>query len=206
MPTSAQPILITLLRHGEVDGPAHVLRGVSDEPLSAHGHAQMQQALLRAAPFDAIASSPLKRCQAFARDYANQHGVPVQVLAEFRELDFGTWEGLTPAEAAVRDPLAYPAFCAAHGMQAAPAGESLSALRTRVRHGWQTWMQQDCGYNRLLITHAGVLRALLMELFGFTPAQAFQIALPPAACVRISHLHGHMPFLLSLNAEQPCAD
>jgi hypothetical protein len=44
-----------------------------------------------------------------------------------------------------------------------------------------------------------VMRALLMELFSFTPAQAFQIALPEAACLRISWLQGQPPFLLSIN-------
>jgi len=40
---------------------------------------------------------------------------------------------------------------------------------------------------------------LLIELFGYTPAQAFQIALPEAACLRISLLQGLPPFLLSIN-------
>jgi hypothetical protein len=38
-----------------------------------------------------------------------------------------------------------------------------------------------------------------LELFGFTAAQAFQVALPEAASLRISWLHGQPPFLLSIN-------
>ena len=197
----ADPILVAVLRHGEVAGRAHVFRGALDEPLSAQGLEQMQQALARlpSAAFDAVATSPLKRCHEFAAAYAAQRGAPLQVLPPFSELAFGEWEGLTPDEAAARNPDQCRAFCATHGEHAPPNGESLAQLRARTNQGWHEWLGQDGGTNRLLVTHAGVMRALLMELFGFTPAQAFQVALPEAASLRISWLPGQPPFLLSIN-------
>lgn len=196
-----EPVVITILRHGAVRGRAHIFRGALDDVLSAQGVVQMQQALLHHPneKFDAIATSPLRRCHDFAATLAAQHGAPLQVISEFRELSFGDWEGLTPDEAAVRDPDAQQKFRDSYGEHAPPNGESLAALRARVAQGWQHWIARDTGNNRLLVTHAGVMRALLMELFAFTPAQAFQIALPEAARVRVSHLHGHEPFLLSVN-------
>ena len=197
----ADPIRVTVLRHGEVAGRAHVFRGTLDEPLGAQGMQQMQQALARcpAAAFDTVATSPLKRCHEFAAAYAAQQRLPLQVLPPFSELSFGDWEGLTPDEANACHPLEYQAFRTTHGEHAPPHGESLAQLRTRIHRGWHEWLARDEGMNRLLITHAGAMRALLMELFGFTPAQAFQIALPEAACLRISWLHGQPPFLLSIN-------
>jgi broad specificity phosphatase PhoE len=194
-------IQIAILRHGAVQGRAHVFRGTSNEPLSALGLAQMQRALARiaGAPFDTLATSPLPRCHQFATDYAAQQQLPLQVMPCFSELDFGEWEGLTPDEAAARNPSEYAAFRATHGAHAPPDGETLAAFRTRIAQGWRAWMDQGGGSHRLLVTHAGVMRALLMELLGLTPAQTFQIALPEAACLRISHLHGQPPFLLSLN-------
>lgn len=200
-PIPEVPTLITLLRHGEVAGRADVLRGASEEKLSAQGVLQMQHALIGigGAPYDHIATSPLPRCLNFAQDYAAQQGLNAQVLPCFGELNFGDWEGLTPSEAHARNPADYENFQATHGVHPPPQGESLDALRVRVLAGWQACLTQHEGTNRLLITHAGVIRALLMELFGFTPAQTFQIALPLAATVRISHLPGHAPFLLSIN-------
>ncbi|MGB7650156.1 MAG: histidine phosphatase family protein [Gallionella sp.] len=192
-------IVITVLRHGEVAGRAHIFRGASEEGLTKKGRAQMQQALNLHAPFNCIATSPLRRCHEFAAHYAQQHALPLQVLPCFSELNFGDWEGLTPNQAAARNPNEYAAFSASHGLNPPPRGEALAAFRSRIGQGWHNWLQQDLGEQRVLMTHAGVMRALLMELFGFTPAQAFQIALPEAACMRISHLHGHAPFLLSLN-------
>lgn len=195
------PILVTVLRHGAVAGRAHVFRGTLDEPLSAPGMQQMEQTLARCptTAFDAVATSPLKRCHEFAADYVARHCVPLQVLPLFGELSFGEWEGLTPDEASARYPAEYQAFRATHGEHAPPSGEALVQLRKRVSQGWKEWLAQDAGTNRLLVTHAGVMRALLMELFGYTPAQVFQIALPEAACLRISWLHGQPPFLLSIN-------
>ncbi len=195
------PVIVTVLRHGEVAGRTHVFRGTLDEPLGARSGVQMQQSLEHcgAYGFDTVATSPLRRCHDFAAEYAMQHGLPLQVLPPFGELSFGDWEGLTPDEARARHPAEYQAFRTTHGEQAPPHGETLAQFRKRVALGWHEWLAQDAGTNRLLITHAGVIRALLMELFGFTPAQAFQIALPEAACLRISWLHGQPPFLLSIN-------
>jgi alpha-ribazole phosphatase len=195
------PILVTVLRHGAVAGRAHVFRGRLDEPLSAQGVQQMEQTLARCAAtaFDTVATSPLKRCHEFAAAYVAQRRLPLRVLPPFGELAFGDWEGLTPEEAAERNPAEYQAFRASGGEHAPPNGESLAQFRARIGLGWQEWLARNDGTNRLLITHAGVMRALLMELFGFTPAQAFQIALPEAACLRISWLHGKPPFLLSVN-------
>lgn len=196
-----EPIVVTVLRHGAVAGRAHVFRGALNEPLSVRGIEQMQQALVRSSAtiFDVVATSPLKRCHEFAAVYAAQHQVSLQVLPPFSELAFGNWEGLTVDEVAALDPAEYQAFRATHGEHAPPNGESLAQFRTRINLGWHEWLARDDGTKRLLITHAGVMRALLMELFGFTPKQAFQIALPEAACLRISWLHGQPPFLLSIN-------
>ncbi len=195
------PILVTVLRHGEVAGRAHVFRGALDDPLSAQGMSQMRQALARfpSVAFDAVATSPLRRCHEFAAAYATQRRLPLQVLPPFSELAFGEWEGLTPDEAAARHPHEYQAFHATHGEHAPPDGESLAQFRARINQGWHDWLMQDTGANLLLVTHAGVMRALLMDLFGFTAAQAFQVALPEAASLRISWLHGQPPFLLSIN-------
>ncbi len=194
----SEPVLVTVLRHGNVEGPSGVLRGSCDAALSEEGMMQMNRILakLESESFDLVATSPLRRCRDFAVDYAGRIGLPLQVVPDFREIDFGLWEGLMPGGAACPAD-EYRAFM--DGRHAPPLGESISKLRTRVSKGWAEWMAESAGANRLLVTHAGVMRALLMELFGFTPKQTFRIALPEAACLRISHLDGQTPFLLSLN-------
>lgn len=194
----SEPVLVTVLRHGNVKGPSGVLRGSCDAALSNEGIKQMSRVLakLESKSFDLVATSPLRRCRDFAVDYTGRIGLPLQVVPEFREIDFGLWEGLMPGGAACPAD-EYRAFM--DGGYTPPLGESISQLRTRVSRGWAEWMAQSGGTHRLLVTHAGVMRALLMELFGFAPEQTFRIAFPEAACLRISHLEGQTPFLLSLN-------
>ncbi len=195
---------VTVLRHGEVQGRAHVMRGDLDDPLSPRGWARMHGVLACPGmpPVDAVASSPRRRCLEFARAWAAERGLPLAVLEGFRERSFGAWEGLSGEEAVRRDPERYRAFQASSGVMAPPGGEAVPELRSRVRVAWDAWLAGAVGGHRLLITHAGVMRALLMELVGLPAGHAWRIALPEAAHFQVSLLAGEPPVLLNLN---PCA-
>lgn len=194
----AEPVRVTVLRHGEVAGPAHVFRGCSDPPLTARGREQMRR-VLGETRFDAVATSPLQRCRAFAEALAAEQGIACQVLADLRELDFGDWEGLSGAEVAERDPVAYQKFRSRMDDCAAPGGERIVDFRLRVLAAWQAWLADASGGQRLLITHAGVMRILLQHLLDLPSVNLYRLALPEAAQFQVSHLAGEAPVLLSLN-------
>lgn len=195
---------VTVLRHGEVQGRAHVMRGDRDDPLSAGGWARMATVLegVGQPPVEAVASSPRLRCLEFAHAWADARSLGLTVLDGFREMSFGAWEGLTPQEAFQQDPERHRLFQAGAGTVAPPGGESLADLRQRVRSTWDAWLEGAMGGHRLLVTHAGVMRALLMELVGLPPEHAYRITLPEAAHFQVSVLAGEAPILLNLN---PCA-
>lgn len=197
--------LVTVLRHGAVDGRSHVYRGADDAGMTPAGRQQLEQraAHLAVPPFDRIASSPYRRCLAFARSYAEASGAALEVVEAFRERAFGAWEGLTPDEAALADPEPHRLFRASAGTLAPPGGESAAQLRARVEAGWTAWLRAAGGGHCLLVTHAGVMRALLMQLLGLPPTHAYRIALPEAAYFQVSILAGEAPVLLRLNS---CAD
>lgn len=192
--------LVTVLRHGTVRGRPFVYRGRLDDPLSELGWKQMARVAESTPMFDAIASSPLQRCQVFAQHLAERHGVPLHLSPAFQEIAFGEWEGLTPEEAAKRNPIEHPLFRASAGNVAAPGGENLAEARRRVRAGWEEWLAGADGGRRLLVTHAGVMRALLIELLGLPASYVYRIALPDAAHFQVSVLAGEAPILLSLNS------
>jgi len=194
--------LVTVLRHGAVAGRPHVYRGALDEDMTPHGVRQVRAvaARLAAPPFDSLASSPLRRCVEFARAYADAAGAPLAVIESFRERAFGAWEGMTPEEAARFDPERHELFRASAGSVAPPGGETLLQLQARVDAGWEAWLQGSAGGHRLLVTHAGVMRVLLMQLLGMPHTHAYRIALPEAAYFQVSILAGAAPVLLSLNS------
>lgn len=194
---------VTVLRHGAVAGPAHVFRGALDDPLSPEGRAAVLTVATRLAPFDRIASSPRRRCQAVAAELAGQGGLPLEVVAGFAEMHFGAWEGLTAEQAAARDPDRWPAWRRFADSAAAPGGETLAGFRQRVRAAWQDWTADAAGGHRLLLCHAGVMRVLLQDLLAMDAEALYRIALPEAAHFQVSLLPGHPPVLLNLN---PCAD
>ena len=194
--------LVTVVRHGQVDGRPFVYRGALDEDMTQPGLQQVRKIVAaQATPsYDCIATSPLRRCHQFARAYATESGAKLQVMQSMREMGFGDWEGLTPEEAAQRDPEAHALFRASAGGVAPPGGETVAQLQARVAAGWDDWLADACGGHRLLLTHAGVMRALLMHLFGLPQAHAYRIALPEAAHFQVSLLAGEAPVLLNLNS------
>lgn len=200
-----EPTLVTVLRHGEVAGRPHVYRGSLDDPMTEAGTARVRAVADRLArpAYDRIAASPRTRCLDFATAYARLRECPLDVLDAMAEMHFGHWEGLTLAEAALADPALHELFRASAGKVPAPGGESVTDLLRRVRQGWNAWLAGARGGHRLLVTHAGVMRALLMDLVGLDPAHAYRIALPEAAHFQVSILAGEAPVLLNLNS---CAD
>ncbi len=178
-------MLLTLLRHGDVEGRAQVLRGRSDPTLSSHGVQQLQQALGSLQPaITCIASSPLRRCIEFARDTAQQHQLPLHVIDTLREIDFGDWEELTLQEAEAHHPACFAQFKHDTANWCPPNGESYARFRERVRSGL-TQLRTIQTSHLLVITHGGVIRALLAELLQLTPASAARFGIPLAGICQL---------------------
>src|SRR5688500_1044189 len=90
-----------LIRHGESEGNrAGLLQGQRDYPLSARGRQQAQRLAERLGTvrFDALYSSDLTRALDTARAVSATIGLPVTLDPGLREIDYGAWSGLTPAE------------------------------------------------------------------------------------------------------------
>lgn len=199
--------LVTVMRHGEVDGPAHVLRGKHDVALTETGWRQMRQTVdaANSPPFSTVASSTLMRCRAFSDRFAAELALPVNLHAGFEEIDFGDWEGLTPSQAQALSPQLFERFQSNPEGTTPPNGEAFSTFRNRVCSAFDDCLPECSGGHALIITHAGVMRVLLAEKLGLPWHSANRIAIPPAGSFQLSLLHGHPPCLLNLNSGQPCA-
>src|SRR5262249_60844859 len=98
---------ILLARHGETDWTREGrFQGHADPPLNEAGRAQAIELAERLAstPFDAVYSSDLARAHETAEILASSHGVPVVADPGLREIDVGSWSGLTRAEIEARFP------------------------------------------------------------------------------------------------------
>lgn len=146
-----------LLRHGATG--QHGFRGRLDDPLTASGWRALEAAAADHA-WDAVATSPLRRCADFARELAAARGIALRTEPGLREYDFGDWQGRAletlareQGDALARfwaDPLAHPP----------PGAEPLHAFRARVTATLDTLAAAWPARCILVLTHGGVIRLL----------------------------------------------
>lgn len=177
--------LLHLMRHGAPAITGRLL-GHADWPATEAGIAAC---VARAAALDvaAIVSSDLLRARAAAEIIAASRNMVPQVDSRWRELDFGTWDGVDPATldgAALADFYADPDGCPP------PGGERWSALTARVDAALRALPAEPT----LVVTHGGAMRAALALLCGFDQRQLWAFDLPYAACLTLRLWPGERPF------------
>lgn len=155
---------LLLVRHGETAWNASkVLQGQADIPLSGQGQVQAQQlAPLVAywAPCAAHASDLLR-----ARQTAELLGWPHAAIdARWREADLGEWTSRPAEELLISDSKRYQRW--RDGLESPPGGESMAQLRARVAAALAALHEQSG--NVLVVTHGGVIRAVLALTLGLT--------------------------------------
>lgn len=157
---------LVLVRHGETDGESSVrFHGSGDVALSAEGIAQMERvaaAFAHRVP-DLVVSSPLRRALRSAQIAGR--GAPIRIEANFREIHFGRWEGLSKEEIRARDPVLYEDWQnRAEGFEF-PGGELRASFRERVREGLDALLRADAR-DALVVVHKGVIRTIVELLTG----------------------------------------
>ena len=143
---------LLLARHGETDWNRDGRwQGWADPPLNDLGRAQAAALAeqLRTTPFDAVYSSDLRRAHETAEILAAPHGVPIVVDPALREIDVGSWSGLTRAEIAVRFP---------NGDR--PDGETHEQHAARVRAAVTRIARDHPGGRVLVVGHGGTIRSI----------------------------------------------
>jgi len=194
-----KPVVIDLLRHGEVEAEGWAFRGRTDVPLSGRGWQHMRSVSALLEPFDHIAASPLQRCRLFAEELNAGQETSLSILDGMREMDFGAWEnrGFEELDAEYGS-LLRQFWQSPVGIQP-PGGELFDAFNQRVIDCWRAWINSDVGHSRLLVTHGGVIRVLLAYLLDMPMAALWRLHVPYASWSRVSLLNGHQPRLLFLN-------
>jgi len=171
---------LILLRHGETVGQSSIrLYGATDIALSPIGEAQLARAATALQPhrFARVLTSPLQRARRSAEIVlAAQHEpVVLEIVPDFREIDFGTWEGWTYAEAETRDPDGYRRWHSEATAFTYPGGESREAFHARVHAATHASLGEPGTGPILGVLHKGVIKAVLAALTGQTPAQVAQL-------------------------------
>jgi len=159
---------LILVRHGETDGQSSVrYYGSTDVDLSETGRAQMRRAgsALRQHPIDLWVASSLQRSWKGAEIVSG--GAAVRIERNFREIHFGSWEGLTAEEIQARDPVRYEDWQKGEASFEYPGGELRADFRERVAKGLEA-LNATGLRTAACVLHKGVIREIVRVLTGTT--------------------------------------
>ncbi len=179
---------IDLLPSAEVDA-GEVFCGSLDSPLSTEGMKGLKKAVRRKSGWDVIISSPKVRCSQFAGWVANKHDIPLHEWKDFREMDFGDWEGEQPHVILQQNPEQLSQWWSDPTQFRPPKGEAYPAFQKRVLKGWRNLLKKYKGQHVLLITHPGVLRVLLAEVLGLPAGRVFTLHIEHGTMSKIRVVH-----------------
>jgi probable phosphoglycerate mutase len=151
---------ILLARHGETDWNREGrFQGWADPPLNATGRAQAVDlsVQLMAEELAAVYSSPLRRAYETAEVVAASRGLEPVTVDALREVDVGSWSGLSRAEIEQRFPEQYARWLD-YG-QGWEDGETYEQMVDRVVGALQELAEGRDGERILAVTHGGPMRA-----------------------------------------------
>lgn len=179
---------IDLLRHGQTEG-GEIFRGSTDLPLTDEGWQQMQRALQGQADWQCIISSPLSRCADFARWLAAHQGIPHDSQPGLQEICFGDWEGRPFAEIQTQYGEQLKQFWRDPVRHTPPNAEPMTAFCQRVKTCLWQRVAEHRSEHLLLVTHGGVIRAILADILGSDISSLMRYDVPYASLSRIRIYH-----------------
>ena len=144
---------LILARHLKPEVESGICYGITEVPLGTGFESEAEAFILDLPEISAIISSPLDRCRRLAERVSAARMLQVHIDPDWREIDFGRWEGRrwddiprAEIDGWAADLMGY----AGHG------GESVEMLAHRVDRAMQ-WVPEGA----LVVTHAGPIRAAL---------------------------------------------
>ena len=153
---------IIFIRHGQTKGNEEKRYiGRTDESLSQKGIEEIKNRLYP--DVDTVLVSPMKRCVETAKIiYPDSKYI---ICNDFRECDFGIFEGKTYEE--LKDREEYQAWLDSGGTIAFPEGEEQKEFRSRCVRGMLCQVDRLCKENvesAAFVVHGGTIMAVLEQL------------------------------------------
>jgi alpha-ribazole phosphatase len=180
---------LTLVRHSSLDIAPNICYGQSDVDVSAQFDDELAllKSKLAAFQFDAVYASPLQRCHKLAQALCEPNfGVSasdIKLDSRLKELSFGDWE-LTPWDSIPRE--VFDVWANDYANLAPPNGETFSELHARTKSFVEGLMTHSAGKSILVVTHGGVIRAVLAEVLNMPLKGLFRITIDHVGVTQLS--------------------
>jgi broad specificity phosphatase PhoE len=191
---AAEPVTVVLVRHGTTTMTvAHGYSGssVPGPPLNDQGLAQAAAAAVLVdrvgrelwgdIPYPSeLVASPMIRTQQTAAVIGQRLGLGARTVPEFKEADFGAWEGLTAQQIEER----WPGRLRPWHLEAdvrPPGGESIADVGARIRGALGALLAAGVDRTVVVVSHAVSIRAALGIAMGAQPSSWSQLRVAPAS-------------------------
>ena len=164
---------LLLVRHGESEWNAlGRLQGQADPPLSDLGWHQAARMAARLVdePIDAIVASDLDRAMTTARTLAEALRMDVIPRADLREVDLGSWTGVSRDELEATAPDAWRRW-RVEGVEGWEGGERYAEALERVAGAIAVIGSEWEGRTVVAVSHGGCIRLATCALLGL-PAES----------------------------------
>jgi alpha-ribazole phosphatase len=178
---------IYLIRHTKTEAVAGLCYGQSDVALADTFTVEaqrIQEKLPELSPDCLIFSSPLTRCVQLAEIFQR----PMRTDARLQEVNFGDWENRRFDDIDV-DLLKH--WTDSFVTDPPPNGESFTDLCQRAANFWDELLANQPAGQVLLITHAGVIRALFAHILQLPPANAFKFRVDVGSVHKLQHINDY---------------
>lgn len=185
---------LTLVRHTRLNIGTGICYGQTDVDVSKHFADESAQLnnKLNDYGFDAVYASPLQRCAKLAQ--ALNKG-DIQYDARLKELHFGDWE-MQAWDSIPRD--YFDEWAQNYGHMAPPNGETFAELQARGVDFIQTLQTQHAHEHALVVTHGGMIRAIIGHILNMPLKGLFRIHIDYASATQVDFC-GDMPSIEYVN-------
>ncbi|MCH2114655.1 MAG: histidine phosphatase family protein [Pirellulales bacterium] len=160
---------IVLIRTGatEYDGQGRV-QGTLDIPLSEDGRQQVELVAnqLCTGSIDAMYAGPCRATKQSAEILAEQLQLKAKTVVELQNLNHGLWQGMLIEDVKAKQPKVYRQWQEHPETMCPPEGESLQAVRERLRHAMaKIAKRQKSGIVAIVVSEpvTSVLRNVLRD-------------------------------------------
>ena len=190
------------LRHGETEASkTGDFCGTSDVDLTPEGVIMAEDfaAVYQAISWQAIFCSPMSRTIATAKPLCELVDMEMQLRDGLKEIDFGEWEGRTPAEVNQTDHDRYVRWRSEPGWNAPPEGERAIDIARRSSKVIEEIETTYPDGNVLVVSHKATIRIMLCSLLGIDVGRYRDRINMPVAAVSVLEFCQQGPRLLKLS-------
>ena len=180
--------LVDLLPSTTVEA-GEVFCGSLSSNLSADGLKNLKNLVKRRKDWQAVVSSEHTACLPFAQWLADKNRIPLSAYPELAEMNFGQWEGQTPAAIMEQNSSILARWWRNPASLTPPEGESFAKFQARILPVWERIITENQGKHIALLVQPGVARLIVMQVLGMPSRNFFSLAVESGTIARIRIMH-----------------